>query len=211
MSNNQITVASFILAELPPSALALHAEAVEFFANGGTILKAASAYAGASDTYYHRAIVWIISNGFHLLPANDNGKAPKVAEMATISEDSKNAARAMAQETYSLAWQANAKGVDPLAFASLRAMRDGVRAKDKTVANETVAAGIVGESSTAPEFVGPVESVTAPGEGETFQRVASADLAAMIEQQSVLETLKAELSKAKPSVKTMRELCGIAA
>jgi len=207
MSNNQVTVASFVLAELPPSALELHAEAVEFFQHGGTILKAASAYAGASDTYYHRAIVWIISNGFHLLPANDNGKAPKVAEMATISEDSKNAARAMAQETYSLAWQANAKGIDPLAFASLRAMRDGVRAKDKTVSNETVAAGIVGETA-APEFVGPVESI---GEGESFQRVASADLAAMIEQQNIMAMLKAELSKAKPSVKAMRELCGIAA
>ena len=207
MSNNQITVASFVLAELPPSAIALHAEAVEFFANGGTILKAASAYAGASDTYYHRAIVWIISNGFHLLPANDNGKAPKVAEMATISEDSKNAARAMAQETYSLAWQAHAKGVDPLAFASLRAMRDGVRAKDKTVGNETVSAGIVGETAT-PEFVGLVEPT---GEGESFQRVASADLAAMIEGQNMLETLKAELSKAKPNIKAMRELCGIAA
>lgn len=207
MSNNQVTVASFVLAELPPSALALHAEAVEFFANGGTILKAASAYAGASDTYYHRAIVWIISNGFHLLPANDNGKAPKVAEMATISEDSKNAARAMAQETYSLAWQAHAKGVDPLAFASLRAMRDGVRTKDKTMANDTVSAGIVGET-VAPEFVDPVESI---GEGESFSRVASADLAAMIEGQNMLETLKAELSKAKPSVKAMRELCGIAA
>jgi len=207
MLNNQITVASFVLAELPPSALALHAEAVEFFANGGTILKAASAYAGASDTYYHRAIVWIISNGFHLLPANDNGKAPKVAEMATISEDSKNAARAMAQETYSLAWQAHAKGIDPLAFASLRAMRDGVRAKDKTVANDTVSAGIVGEAA-APEFVGPVESI---GESESFSRVASADLAAMIEQQNVMAMLKAELSKAKPSIKAMRELCGIAA
>lgn len=207
MLNNQITVASFVLAELPPSALALHSEAVEFFANGGTIIKAASVYAGASDTYYHRALVWIISNGFHLLPANDNGKAPKVAEMATISEDSKNAARAMAQETYSLAWQANAKGIDPLAFASLRAMRDGVRAKDKTVANETVSAGVVGETG-APEFVGPVEQI---GEGESFSRVASADLAAMIEGQNMLETLKAELSKAKPSVKTMRELCGIAA
>ncbi len=207
MSNNQVTVASFVLAELPPSALALHAEAVEFYANGGTIIKAASAYAGASDTYYHRAIVWIISNGFHLLPANDNGKAPKVAEMATISEDSKNAARAMAQETYSLAWQANAKGVDPLAFASLRAMRDGVRAKDKTVANETVAAGVVGETA-APEFVGPVESIR---EGEIFSRVATADLAEMIEGQNTLETLKVELSKAKPSIKVMRELCGIAA
>lgn len=207
MSNNQITVASFVLAELPPSALALHAEAVEFFANGGTIIKAASAYAGASDTYYHRAIVWIISNGFHLLPANDNGKAPKVAEMATISEDSKNAARAMAQETYSLAWQAHNKGIDPLAFASLRSMRDGVRAKDKTVGNDTVSAGIVGETG-APEFVGPVESI---GEGEGFSRVASVDLAAMIEGQNMLETLKAELSKAKPSVKAMRELCGIAA
>ncbi len=207
MSNNQVTVASFVLAELPPSAIALHAEAVEFFANGGTILKAASAYAGASDTYYHRALVWIISNGFHLLPANDNGKAPKVAEMATISEDSKNAARAMAQETYSLAWQANAKGADPLAFASLRAMRDGVRAKDKTVANETVSAGVVGETA-APEFVGPVEQI---GECESFSRVASADLAAMIEGQNMLETLKAELSKVKPNVKAMRELCGIAA
>ena len=207
MSNNQVTVASFVLAELPPSALALHAEAVEFYANGGTIIKAASAYAGASDTYYHRALVWIISNGFHVLPANDNGKAPKIAEMATISEDSKNAARAMAQETYSLAWQAHAKGIDPLAFASLRAMRDGVRAKDRTVANETVSAGVVGETA-APEFVGPVESI---GEGESFQRVASADLAVMIEGQNMLETLKAELSKAKPSVKTMRELCGIAA
>lgn len=207
MSNNQVTVASFVLAELPPSALALHSEAVEFFANGGTILKAASAYAGASDTYYHRALVWIISNGFHVLPANDNGKAPKVAEMATISEDSKNAARAMAQETYSLAWQAHAKGIDPLAFASLRAMRDGVRAKDKTVANETVSAGIVGEAAD-PEFVGPVEQT---GEGQSFSRVASADLAAMIEGQSVLETLKAELSKAKPNIKAMRELCGIAA
>lgn len=205
MSNNQITVASFVLAELPPSALALHAEAVEFFQQGGTILKAASAYAGASDTYYHRAIVWIISNGFHLLPANDKGKAPKVAEMASISEDSKNAARAMAQETYSLAWQAHAKGVDPLAFASLRAMRDGVRAKDKTVSNDTVAAGIVGETA-APDTVG--EST---GEGESFSRVASADLAAMIEQQSVMAMIKAELSKAKPSVKTMRELCGITA
>lgn len=207
MSNNQITVASFVLAELPPSALALHAEAVEFYANGGTIIKAASAYAGASDTYYHRALVWIISNSFHLLPANNNGKAPKVAEMATISEDSKNAARAMAQETYSLAWQAHAKGIDPLAFASLRSMRDGVRAKDKTMANETVSAGIVGEAA-APEFVGPVESI---GEGESFSRVASADLAAMIEQQSVMAMIKAELSKAKPSVKTMRELCGITA
>lgn len=211
MSNNQITVASFVLAELPPSALALHAEAVEFYANGGTILKAASAYAGASDTYYHRAIVWVVSNGFHLLPANDNGKAPKIAEMATISEDSKNAARAMAQETYSLAWQAHAKGIDPLAFASLRAMRDGVRAKDKTVANDTVSAGIIGAVSTAPDFIGPVESVTAPGEGETFSRVASADLAAMIEQQNVMAMLKAELSKAKPNIKAMRELCGIAA
>lgn len=207
MSNNQITVASFVLAELPPSALALHAEAVEFFQQGGTILKAASSYAGASDTYYHRALVWVISNGFHLLPANDNGKAPKVAEMATISEDSKNAARAMAQETYSLAWQAHAKGVDPLAFASLRAMRDGVRAKDKTVANDTVSAGIVGETGS-PEFVGPVESI---GEGEGFSRVASADLAAMIEQQNVMAMLKAELSKAKPNIKAMRELCGIAA
>lgn len=207
MTNNQVTVASFILAELPPSALALHAEAVEFFQQGGTILKAASAYAGASDTYYHRALVWIISNGFHLLPANDNGKAPKVAEMVSISEDSKNAARAMAQETYSLAWQAHAKGIDPLAFASLRAMRDGVRAKDKTLGNETVSAGIVGETAAAG-VVGPVEPT---GEGESFSRVASADLAAMIEGQSVLETLKAELSKAKPSVKTMRELCGIAA
>jgi len=206
MSNNQITVASFVLAELPPSALALHSEAVEFFANGGTILKAASAYAGASDTYYHRAIVWIISNGFHLLPANDNGKAPKVAEMATISEDSKNAARAMAQETYSLAWQAHAKGIDPLAFASLRAMRDGVRAKDKTVGNETVSAGIVGETA-APEFVGPVESI---GDGESFQRVASADLASMLQEIEVLAMLKAELAANKPSVHKLRQLCGIA-
>ncbi len=207
MSNNQITVASFVLAELPPSALALHAEAVEFFANGGTILKAASAYAGASDTYYHRAIVWIISNGFHLLPANDKGKSPKVAEMATISEDSRNAARAMAQETYSLAWQAHAKGIDPLAFASLRAMRDGVRAKDKTVGNETVSAGIVGET-TAPEFVGPVEQV---GEGaETFHRVSSSDVAAMLQEREVLAMLKAELAANRPSVRKLRQLCGIA-
>ena len=207
MSNNQVTVASFVLAELPPSALALHAEAVEFFANGGTILKAASAYAGSADTYYHRGVVHVVSSGWHLLPANDNGKAPKIAEMASISEDSKNAARAMLQEIYSLAWQAHAKGIDPLAFASLRAMRDGVRAKDKTVGNETVSAGIVGETG-APEFVGPVESI---GEGESFSRVASADLAAMIEGQNMLETLKAELSKAKPNIKAMRELCGIAA
>lgn len=205
MPNNQITVASFVLAELPPSALALHAEAVEFFQQGGTILKAASAYAGSSDTYYHRGVVHVVSSGWHLLPANDNGKAPKIAEMASISEDSKNAARAMLQEIYSLAWQAHAKNIDPLAFASLRAMRDGVRAKDKTVGNDTVAAGIVGETA-APATVG--ESTV---EGESFSRVASADLAAMIEQQNVMVLLKAELSKARPSVKAMRELCGIAA
>jgi hypothetical protein len=209
MSNNQITVASFVLAELPPSAIALHAEAVEFFANGGTIGKAASTYAGASDTFYHRAIVWVISSGFHLLPADAKGNKPKVPAMATISEDSKNHARAMAQEIYSLAWQAHEKGIDPLAFASLRSMRDSVRAKNKTLPNDTVNAGIISSETAAPDFVGPVEQV---GEGaETFHRVSSADVAAMLQEREVLAMIKAELAANKPSVHKLRQLCGITA
>jgi hypothetical protein len=190
-------VASIVVAELSPSALALHQEAVEYFASGHTILQAASSYAGAADTFYHRGLVWIISQGFHLLPANEKGKAPSIKDaMEQVSSDSKNAARAMLQEIYSLAWQAHQKGIDALLFASLRAMRDGVRAKDKTIGNESVESSLA-SASEAPE---------AP-EAEAVKLAVSADeVAQMVEDRAILDAIRAELAKAKPSIKALREL-----
>jgi hypothetical protein len=197
-ADNLLIAAHVVVAELPPSALALHHEAVEYFAAGHTMLQAANSYATASDTYYHRGIVWIIANGYHLLPANDKGKAPSIkGVMETISTDSKNGARQMLQEIYSLAWQANDKGLDPLAFASLRAMRDGVRAKDKTLPNDTVA----GSLADAPE------AVEAPEAPEAVKLTVNAEeVAQMVEDRAILEAVRAELSKAKPSIKALREL-----
>jgi hypothetical protein len=189
-------VASIVVADLPPSAVALHAEAVEYFAAGHTILQAASSYAGAADTLFHRGLVWIISQGFHLLPANEKGKAPSIKDaMDGISSDSKNAARAMLQEIYSLAWQAQQKGIDALLFASLRAMRDGVRAKDKTISNESV------ESS----LTSPAVESDSVGEAPKME-VAAAEVAQMVEDRAILAAIRAELAKARPSIKALRDM-----
>lgn len=197
MSNASNVVASIVVAELPPSALALHQEAVEYFAAGHTINQAACSYAGAADTFFHRGLVWTISQGFHLLPANEKGKAPSIKEaMEQVSSDSKNAARAMLQEVYSLAWQAHQKGVDPLLFASLRAMRDGVRAKDKTIANGSVESTLADASATEA-----AEQVEAPK-----VEVAQAEVAELIEDRAIIAAIRAELAKQKPSIKALREL-----
>ena len=189
-------IASIVVADLPPSAVALHAEAVEYFAGGHTILQAASSYAGAADTFFHRGLVWIISQGFHLLPANEKGKAPSIKDaMEGVSSDSKNAARAMLQEIYSLAWQAQQKGIDALLFASLRAMRDGVRAKDKTISNESV------ESS----LTSPAVESDSVGEAPKME-VSTTEVAQMIEDRAILASIRAELAKAKPSIKALRDM-----
>jgi hypothetical protein len=195
MTNNQSNVvASIVVAELPPSALALHAEAVEFFAAGHNIRQAASSYAGAADTFFHRGLVDVVMQGFHLLPANEKGKAPPIKEyMEQVSSDSKNAARAMLQEVYSLAWQAHQKGVDPLMFASLRAMRDGVRAKDKTIANGSVESTLTDATATEQTETPKVE-------------VGQAEVAELVEDRAIIAALRAELAKSKPSIKVLREL-----
>lgn len=198
-----VTVAAINVAALPPSALHDHGEAVAFYENGGTILKAANQYATGADTYYHRCLVWVVAQGFTRLPSNDNGKAPSIkSEMEVISADSKNSARAMAQEIYSLAWQVSAKGLDPFAFASLRTLRDAARAKDKEISNVTVAGSLTGEAGEVGEAVPAVDHM---------QRVASSELAAMVEERAILAMLREELAKAKPSIKAMRDMVAAAA
>ena len=197
---NQTIISKSILATLPPSALALHQDAVDFFANGGSIHNAASHYAEASDTFYHRALVWIVANGFNRLPANEKGKAPKIAQMEAISADSKNRARAMAQEVYALSWTLTAKGFDVFEFASLRTMRDAGRAKDKELANVSTVGTLTEQAEQAPE-----QAEQAPK-----HEVASADLAILLEQRSMLELLQAELNKTRPSMATLKKIAGIA-
>ena len=192
-------VANIVLAESSVSSLALHQEAVEYFAAGHTILQAASQYATGADTFFHRGLVWIIQSGFNLLPANDKGKAPSIKQhMEAVSADSKNAARAMLQEVYSLAWQASQKGIDPLAFASLRAMRDGVRAKNKEVPN----------ASTSESLANAAEAIdTEQGEAAPVKlSIASEDVARMMHAEEVLALVAAELAKAKPSIKALRDM-----
>lgn len=197
--NKQTTLAKIILSESSVSTLAVHQEAVEFFANGGTILTAASQYATGQDTYFHRCLVYVVQNGLIRLPANERGTAPAIKEYTEqVSSDSKNAARAMLQEIYSLAWKATAKGLDCLEFASLRAMRDGLRAKDREVTNPSTTEGLaspVGEES--------------PEQAPVKLAVASEDVAKYLEQESMMNMLLAELNKAKPSIATMRKIAGI--
>ncbi len=196
---NQTTLAKIVLGESSVSTLAVHQEAIEFFANGGTILTAASQYATGQDTYFHRCLVYVVQNGLIRLPANDRGRAPAIREYTEqVSSDSKNAARAMLQEVYALAWKATAKGLDCLEFASLRAMRDGLRAKDREVTNPSTMEGLanpVGEES--------------PEQAPVKLAVASEDVAKYLEQESMINMLLAELNKAKPSIITLRKIAGI--
>ena len=210
-SASAVAVASINVAALPPSALHDHGEAVAFFQNGGTILKAANQYATGADTYYHRVLVWVVAKGFNNLPANDKGKAPSIkTEMEVISSDSKNSARAMAQEIYALAWQVTAKGLDVFAFASLRTLRDAARAKDKTIDNVTVAGSLAEVAEVAAVAEGAevaAEGAEVAAEGaEVMHKVAASDLAALVEERAILALLREELAKAKPSIKVMREL-----
>ena len=196
---NQTTLAKIVLGESSVSTLAVHQEAIEFFANGGTILTAASQYATGQDTYFHRCLVYVVQNGLIRLPANDRGRAPAIKEYTEqVSSDSKNAARAMLQEVYALAWKATAKGLDCLEFASLRAMRDGLRAKDKEVTNQSTAEGLASPKVEDTEQT-PVKLA-----------VASEDVAKYLEQESMVNMLLAELNKAKPSIATLRKIAGIA-
>ncbi len=196
---NQTTLAKIVLGESSVSTLAVHQEAIEFFANGGTILTAASQYATGQDTYFHRCLVYVVQNGLIRLPANDRGRAPAIREYTEqVSSDSKNAARAMLQEVYALAWKATAKGLDCLEFASLRAMRDGLRAKDKEVTNQSTAEGLASPKVEDTEQT-PVKLA-----------VASEDVAKYLEQESMVNMLLAELNKAKPSIATLRKIAGIA-
>lgn len=195
MSN--MTLASIILSEQSVSSLEKHQEAAEFFANGGTIRSAAMQYASSADTFFHRGLVWIIQSGFNTLPANERGKAPSIKQdMEIVSLDSKNAARAMLQEIYSLAWQATQKSLDPLEFASLRAMRDGLRTKDREVTNPSTAEGLASDEQ-------------APEQAPVKLAVASEDVAKYLEQESIIAMLLAELKKAKPSIATLRKIAGL--
>ena len=191
-------LANVILNEQSVSSLAAHQEAVEYFANGGTIHNAASQYATGQDTYFHRCLVYVVQNGLIRLPANERGTAPAIKEYTEqVSSDSKNAARAMLQEIYSLAWKATAKGLDCLEFASLRAMRDGLRTKDREVTNPSTAEGLASDEQ-------------APEQAPVKLEVAAEDVAKFLEQEAVINMLKAELSKAKPNVNAMRAMLHMA-
>jgi hypothetical protein len=198
-------IARTTLAELSPVAVAGFTEAQEYFASGKSIHNAAMDYAGAADRYYFRVLTFAGLQGLLSLPANDKGKAPKFEALASISSDSKNAARAYAQEVVSLAWRIkNDKGLDPFAFASMSSLRAAARAKDKVVENPTNESGIV-----MPEVVSP-EAQAEQDEADRIERAAAVEAAVEAAHNAdTLTALREELSKAKPSVATLRKICGM--
>lgn len=201
-----VAVASIIMAPLPPSALAIHQEAAAFFAAGGTIHAAAANYASAADTFFARCIVWIVANGFNRLPANENGKMPRVEQMAQISSDSKNAARQYSQMILAAAWTLTmVKGLDVFEFASLRAMKAAISAKDKTIGNEINAADITADVADVADDAAHAADDAAPAKLE----IAGPDLAALISDRETLDRVKIELGKVKPSIDALRDLLGI--
>ena len=203
-----VAVAAINMAPLPPSALAIHQEAAAFFAAGGTIHTAAANYAAAADTFFARCIVWIVANGFNRLPANENGKMPRVEQMSQISSDSKNAARQYAQMILAAAWTLTmVKGLDVFEFASLRAMKAAISAKDKTIGNELNGADIVADAAPAADDAAPAADDAAPAKLE----IAGPDLAALIAARDLLDSIKAEASKKGGSMANIRVLLGIAA
>ena len=203
-----LAVASIVMAPLPPSALAIHQEAAAFFADGGTIGKAANQYATGADTFFARCIVWIVANGFNRLPANENGKMPRVEQMAQISSDSKNAARQYAQMILAAAWTLTmVKGLDVFEFASLRAMKAAISAKDKTIGNELNGADIVADVAPAADDVAPAADDVAPVKLE----VAAPDLERLINAADMLEKVKGILASKGANIAALRDLLGIAA
>ena len=203
-----VAVAAINMAPLPPSALAIHQEAAAFFAAGGTIHTAAANYAAAADTFFARCIVWIVANGLNRLPANEKGKMPRVEQMAQISSDSKNAARQYAQMILAAAWTLTmVKGLDVFEFASLRAMKAAISAKDKTIGNELNGADIVADVAPAADDVAPAADDVAPVKLE----VAAPDLERLINAADMLEKVKGILASKGANIAALRDLLGIVA
>lgn len=199
-----VAVAAINMAPLPPSALAIHQEAAAFFAAGGTIHAAAANYASAADTFFARCIVWIVANGLNRLPANGKGKMPRVEQMSQISSDSKNAARQYAQMILAAAWILTmVKKLDVFEFASLRAMKAAITAKDKTIGNELNGADIV----AAADDAAPAAADAAPAKLE----IAGPDLAALVTANEMLEKVKGMLASKGANIAALRDLLGIAA
>ena len=206
-----VAVAAIVMAPLPPSALAIHQEAAAFFAAGGTIHTAAANYAAAADTFFARCIVWIVANGFNRLPSNEKGKMPRVEQMSQISSDSKNAARQYAQMILAAAWTLTViKEKDVFEFASLRAMKAAISAKDKTIGNELNGADITGaadDASPAADDASPAADDASPAKLE----IAGPDLEQLINAADMLEKVKAMLSSKSANIAALRDLLGVTA
>ena len=207
-----VAVAAIVMAPLPPSALAIHQEAAAYFADGGTIGKAASQYATGADTYFARCIVWIVANGLNRLPANENGKMPRVEQMAQISSDSKNAARQYAQMILAAAWALTmVKGLDVFEFASLRAMKAALSAKDKTIGNELNGADIVADVAPAADDAAPAADDAAPAAAPAKLEIAASDLAGLISEREMLGKVREMLASKNANIAALRELLGVVA
>ena len=190
-SDVETPVAQIVLDGLPPSSVAAFSDAREYFNNGGTIREVAAHKAEAQGHFYTRCLVWIIQSGINTLPRSDK-KNGRPDFKPYVTPHALGTVEKQVLELCGLAWTATERGINPLSCARMDVLRMAGKTKDKKLSND---ADGIGEAATG-------EAAT----GEHMQLVAGSALAALMQERETLAMLRAELAKAKPSIKAMRAL-----
>ena len=191
-------VAQIVLDGLPPSSVAAFSDAREYFNKGGTIREVAAHKADAQGHFYTRCLVWIIQSGINTLPRSDK-KNGRPDFKPYVTPHALGTVEKQVLELCGLAWTATERGINPLSCARMDVLRMAGKTKDKKLSND---ADGIGEAATGEAATG--EAAT----GEHMQLVAGSALAALMQERETLAMLRAELAKAKPSIKAMRVLVG---